>query len=199
MNTQNPDRDQPQQPSQSGQSSKFRTAAYDPTRTYDTVLGRPRQLEVLRKLTIVSFVLYLVSSVVGTIMAMDESLMRHSLEQTGAFTETQINDALEGAATIGLITSIVMAAVAVILYVVVIIGVSRAKNWGRIMGIVLAIIGGLFTLYGLVTSLGDFAVAPGLLTVSTVIIVAWLAVTIWWIIIAFNTHVRSYFASSASA
>jgi len=175
--------------------SKFNTTVYDSTKTYDSVQGRPKKFDKLRKLTVVSFILYLLSSVVGTIMAMDESLLRRSLQETGALTETQIEDALEGTTTMSITVSIVMAAVATILYVVVLIGVSRAKNWGRVMGIILAIVGGIFTLSGSAMSIGDFTVAPVLLTVSTVIIVAWIVVSILWLITAFNPQVRNYFKS----
>src|SRR5699024_6824756 len=75
--------------------SKINTTVYDSTKTYDSIQGRPKKFDKLRRLTVVSFILYLLFSVVGIIMAMDESLLSRSLQETGALRETHIEDALE--------------------------------------------------------------------------------------------------------
>lgn len=175
--------------------SKFGTSAYHEAGEYGTVVERPSQLGRLRTLTIVSLVLYLISSVVGAIMAMDETLIEESMRQTGMLTESQIEEAVAGAVVWGLITSIGFAVLAALLYVAVIIGLTLAKNWGRILGIVLAIIGGLVMLFGLVTSLGSLSLLPGLTIASAVVTVLWLAVSGWWLVVAFSAPLRRYFAA----
>lgn len=189
----------PQQSQQPVDGGKYNTAAYQPMGEYGTVVERPKQLGTLRNLTIVSLVLYVISSVVGIFTAMDETLIEESLRQSGTMTEAQIEEAMEMSMVFGLLTAIVMAVVTVILYIVVIIGVALAKNWGRILGIVLAIIGGLFMLFGLVTSFTNMDLAPGLTIASAVITVVWLAVSIWWLVVAFSAPVRNYFATPPQA
>lgn len=191
MNEQNPGPDHPPQ----NTGAKFGTDAYRSTGEYGTVVERPRQLSRLRTLTIVSLVLYLISSVIGAMIAMDETLIADTMRQTGMVTESQIEEAVEGAVVWGLVTSIGFAVFAALLYAVVIIGISLAKNWGRILGIVLAIIGGLVMLFGLVTSLGSLSLLPALTITSAVITVVWLAVTVLWLVVAFSAPLRRYFAA----
>lgn len=192
MNDHSPTPDHPSQ----RDGSKYGTNAYQSAGEYDTVIERPRrQLGRLRTLAIVSLVLYLISSAVGALIAMDETLIAESMRQTGLLTETQIEEATPGAVVWGLLTSIVFAVVPALLYVAVIIGLSLAKNWGRILGIVLAIIGSLVMLFGLLTSLGSLSLVPGLTVTSAAITVIWLAVTVWWLVLAFGVPVRRYFAA----
>src|SRR5699024_8396122 len=61
----------PEHPPQST-GSKYGTDAYRPADEYGTVVERPAQLGRLRTLTIVSLVLYVLSSVAAAIIAMDE-------------------------------------------------------------------------------------------------------------------------------
>ncbi len=208
MNTQQPDPNHPgpdragdtaHQAQQPGGGSKYNTAAYQPMSEYDTVIERPKQLGMLRNLTIISLVLYVISAVVGAIIAMDETIIEESLRQSGVLTEAQIDEAMQGAGLAGLVTTIIMTVVVVVLYIVVLIGVSVAKNWARILGIVLAIIGGLFTVVGLVMSLGDFTIAPTLISISAVLTAIWLAVSIWWLVTAFSAPVRKYFKTPPQA
>lgn len=191
MSDQHPGSDDPQH----SDGSKFDTAAYQAAGDYGTVVERPKQLRTLRNLTILSLVLYVIYSVISGIIATDEGLIEESMRQTGMLTDAQIEEGLEGAVVWGLLTTIVLTVLAVILYIVVLIGVSMAKNWGRIIGIVLAIVGGLFTLFGLVTSFGNMDLIPGLTIASAVITVIWLAVTVGWLVVAFSAPVRRYFAA----
>lgn len=195
MNEQNPAPDHPR-PSA---DSKYGTNAYQSAGEYGTVVERPSQLSRLRTLTVVSLVLYLIYSVVGALIAMDETVIEESMRQTGMLTESQIEEAVEGAAVWGLVTSIGFAVVVALLYVVVIIGISLAKNWGRILGIVLAVIGALVMLFGLLTSLGSLTLVPGLAITSAVITVFWLVVTGWWLVVAFSAPLRRYFAAPRQA
>lgn len=184
----------PQHPPQSA-GSKYGTDAYRSAGDYGTVVERPAQLRRLRTLTIASLVLYLLSSVVGAIIAMDETLIAESLRQSGMLTESQIEEALEGAVVWGLLWTIGTSVLVGLLYAAVIIGLSLARNWGRVLGIVLAIIGVLVMLFGLVTSLTSLSLLPGPTIASAVITVAWLAVTGWWLAVAFSAPLRRYFAA----
>ena len=188
----------PEHPPQST-GSKYGTDAYRPADEYGTVVERPAQLGRLRTLTIVSLVLYLLSSVAAAIIAMDERLIAQSLRQSGMLTEPQIEEAIEGAVVGGLLWAIGTSVLVGLLYAAVIIGLSLARNWGRVLGIVLAILGILVMLFGLVTSLGSLSLLPVPTIASVLLTVVWLAATGWWLAVAFSAPLRRFFASSRAS
>lgn len=191
---------QPQgQPGGQQPGSKYNTTAYQPAGQYGAPLQRPQALATLRNLTIVSAALYLVSMIVGVITSMDEDLIAEQLRATGVMTDAQIEEALEMSMTFGIISVVATGLVALIIYVVVIIGVSMAKNWGRILGIVFAIIGLLFTVFGTISGGIGYAISSPLMIVSTVISVIWMVVSILWLVKAFSAPVREYFATPPQA
>lgn len=179
--------------------NKYNTAAYQPAGQYGAPLQRPKGLDTLRNLTIVSAVLYLVSMVIGVIVGMDEELIAEQLRATGGITESQIQEMLDVSIMIGILTVLGTGLIALIIYVVVIIGVSKGKNWGRILGIVFAIIGLLFTLFGTISGGVTNAVSTPMMIVSTVVSVIWMLVSILWLVKAFSAPVRQYFATPPQA
>lgn len=187
----------PQYPAPAG--NKYNTAAYQPMDQYGKVAHRPKQFGRLRNLTIVSLILYALSAIPGMIVATDKAVVEEALRESGTFTETQISEMLEVTLLTGLITTLVLTLVAVVLYLVVLIGISKAKNWGRILGIVFAILGGVVTLVGVVLSIGDLSAAPTLTIMSFVISGIWLLVSVWWLVTAFSAPVRNYFKTPPQA
>lgn len=199
MTTQSPQPDQrgsdAQNTSPSTTGSKYNTVPYEPMDRYNTKVQRPRQVGILRNLTLVSLILYVVSAIPAVIVATDEALVEQTLREAGTLTQAQIDDMLDATVFTGMITTIVTTALAVILYLVVLFGIAKAKNWARTLGIVLAIIGGLLTLFGFVTSFGGLSAAPTLTIMSLVLGGVWLIVTIWWLVTAFGAPIRLYFAT----
>ncbi|WFP17344.1 hypothetical protein [Citricoccus muralis] len=197
----------PQPPQQDPQSqyggqqpgNKYNTAAYQPAGQYGAPLQRPKALATLRNLTIISAVLYVISSIIGVIAGMDEELIAQQLRDAGGLTEAQIEEFLDASMMIGVITVIGISVVGLIMYTVVIIGVSLAKNWGRILGIVFAIIGLLYTVFGVISGGLDYAVSSPLMIASTVVSVIWMLVSILWLVKAFSAPVREYFATPPQA
>lgn len=179
--------------------NKYNTAAYQPMDQYGTVAQRPKQLGTLRNLTIFSLILYVLSAVPGMIVATDKAVVEQKLRESGTLTEAQIDEMLEITLLTGMITTIIMMLLAIVLYIVVLVGISKAKNWGRILGITLAILGGVETLVGIVRSFGDISAAPTLTIVSLVIGGIWLLVSIWWLVTAFSAPVRNYFTTPPHA
>lgn len=199
--------DYPQPPQQDPQGhyggqqpgTKYNTSAYQPAGQYGAPLQRPKALATLRNLTIISAVLYVVQSIFGVIAGMDEDLIVDQLQSAGGMTDAQIEEFLDATMMIGLITTLALSIISLILYVVVIIGISLAKNWGRIMGIVFAILGLLFSIFGMVSGGLEYLVASPLMIASTAVSVIWIAVGIFWLVKAFSAPVREYFATPPQA
>ncbi|WBL19027.1 hypothetical protein [Citricoccus sp. NR2] len=179
--------------------TKYNTAAYQPAGQYGAPLQRPRALDTLRNLTLISAGLYLVSTIISVFTSLDEDLIAEQLRSTGMLTETQIEESIEFGLISGLVTVLATGLIALILYVVVIIGVSKAKNWARILGIVLAIIGLLFTVGGTLMGGIGAAFASPLMIASTVVLILWIVVSVLWLIKAFSAPVREYFAAPPQA
>src|SRR5699024_5353491 len=87
---------------------------------------------------------------------------------------------------------IVPVVISVTFYLVVYGGLKRVKAWGLITGIVMAFIGFIFmTIFGVLSNLG---MTDATVVTTLVISLAWAAVTIWWLVLAFSAPVRGYIA-----
>lgn len=179
-----------------GQGSKFGTAAYNPQQSFEQ--GRPAKVGTLHKMTIASLVIWLVSLVPGILMSMSpdfEEQMRQ-MYVDGGMGEEMAAQAAEAAGTFGIITTIVLAVVALVPYILVLVGVPRGKNWARILGIVFAIIAVLFTIYGLATSGMSLQTGGAMAIVGLILNVLFLVVNIYWLVLAFNGRVAEWFKST---
>ena len=179
-----------------GQGSKFGTAAYTPQQSFEQ--GRPAKVGTLHKMTIASLVIWLVSLIPGILMSMSpdfEEQMRQ-MYVDGGMGEDMAAQAAEAAGTFGIITTIVLAVVALVPYILVLVGVPKGRNWARILGIVFAIIGVVFTAMGLVGSGTDLQIGGAMAIVGLILSVLFLVVNIYWLVLAFNGRVADWFKST---
>lgn len=179
-----------------GQGSKYGTAAYNPQQSFEQ--GRPAKVGTLHKMTIASLVIWLASLIPGILMSMSpdfEEQMRQAYID-GGMGEEMAAQAAEAAGTFGIITTVVMAIVALIPYILVLIGVPKGKNWARILGIVFAIIAVLFTIYGLATSGMSLQIGGAMSIVGLILNVLFLVVNIYWLVLAFNGRVADWFKAA---
>ncbi|GAA3701980.1 hypothetical protein GCM10022377_14530 [Zhihengliuella alba] len=167
--------------------SKFGTDAYDPNQ-YGGTAAEPKQFGLLKKVTIASAVLFVISFIAGLPAATDTAMLREQMEATGAPVDESM---LQMAQNMAIGTTVATAVVGLALYALVIIGLYKRQNWARILGIVFAILsvlGGVWSLFnsGAVMAMGGVGVLSIVLGVITLI------VNIYWLVLAFNPRVAEY-------
>lgn len=170
--------------------SKFGTSGYDPGANYNASMGEPRQYSLLKTMTLVGLGLYLLSQLIGMLPLMGDEgrqTMEDSLAATG---QTASPEMIDGAIAFAVGTVVVLAAIALGLYLLVYFGLKQVKNWARVTGVVFAIIGLVFTVGGLALDGSMLSSAFGL--ISLMISIAWAAVTVYWLVLAFSAPVRDY-------
>lgn len=79
------------------------------------------------------------------------------------------------------------------LYVLVLIPLLGRKNWGRILGIVFAILGGLSGLFGLIGVISNFTVSAGLGLVTLLQAVVQVGTAVWFLVFAFRSEVAAWY------
>jgi hypothetical protein len=180
-------------PAAGDQGSRYGTAAYNPG-AVGQEMAEPKGWARLKTLTLASLALYVLSSIVGFILAGNEAYMDAQLDaQAGlGVPRDELQEIVEASMAFTMILSIVLLALAVGLYLLVFFGLKRGKNWARILGTVLAAVGALFTLGGLAGVGLMMSAAPGLGAAMLVISLALAAVNIWWIVTAFSKDVNAY-------
>ncbi|WP_102160737.1 hypothetical protein [Zhihengliuella halotolerans] len=154
----------------------------------ETAAPEPSKFAMLKKLTLVSAALYLISTLVGLPAAMDTSAVREQLELSGVPADDTMLQATQATA-IG--TAIAMLVVGLGLYALVIIGLYKRKNWARVLGIIFAII----SLVGFLFSLFASGLMPGAASQSvftTILGVVSALVTVYWLVLAFSSQVSEY-------
>lgn len=80
------------------------------------------------------------------------------------------------------------------LYALVIIPLLAGKNWGRILGIVFAILGGLSGLFGMFGIFEAFTISAGLGLVMLLQAVVQAGTAIWFLVFAFRAEVSAWYA-----
>lgn len=174
--------------------SKFGTAPYDPN-AVGGPMAEPPKFALLKKLTLVSLAIYVLSGIVSLFPAMDEEMISQQLADQGlAVTEEELSMAVTGA----LIFAVVSLVIPVILYVVAYLGISKVKNWGRILGTVFAALGTLISLSGLF-GVGAMLDMGAIGVISLLLTLAFIAVNIYWFVVAFSKENGEYFAQGRVA
>lgn len=79
------------------------------------------------------------------------------------------------------------------LYALVVIPLLGRKNWGRILGIVFAILGGLGGLINLVISISFFTLDPNLAFVLLLHAIIMMGTAIWYLVFAFQADVAIWY------
>ncbi|WP_022869379.1 hypothetical protein [Yaniella halotolerans] len=80
------------------------------------------------------------------------------------------------------------------LYVLVLIPLLGGKNWGRILGIIFAILGGLSGLFGLFTALTMFSLSAAMAIVSLLTNIVYVATAVWFLIFVFRPEVAAWYS-----
>ncbi|MGC5048950.1 hypothetical protein [Micrococcus porci] len=176
---------------QPGEGSRFGTQAYGaPGLQYGAPLAEPATFRTLLKLTLASAVVYVLSALPGLFVDQD-ALVRDQLRAQGKSAE-QIDQAMQNAGMVSAMAGIglvVWLLIALGLYALVYFGLRARKNWARVLGIVLAILGTLSAVFGLFR-LGSFP--AGVMIASLVLSVLFIAVNVLWLVNAFNKDVAAY-------
>lgn len=146
----------------------------------------PLQQARLLKLTLASAGLYLLNLMVSLIVTSTVDLTA-AYERLGFTTEQAQLAASQ--VTGSMVSTVVTAVIALGLYVLIYTGLKKGRNWARILGIVLAILSAIGTVFGVFGSLlfGGWAIVLIALTVAVLI------VDILWLITAFSAPVRAWF------
>lgn len=146
----------------------------------------PPQHARLLKLTLASAGLYLLNLVVSLVVTSTVDLTA-AYERLGFTTEQAQLAATEASGSV--LSTIISAVIALGLYALVYTGLKKGRNWARIVGIILAILSAIGTVFGVFGSLlfGGWAVVLIALTVAVLI------VDILWLITAFKAPVRAWF------
>ena len=113
--------------------------------------------------------------------------MRESLETAGQPVEESM---IDGMVIGAMVFSLVLIAISLGLYLLVFFGLKKVKGWARVTGMVLAFIGLAFTVGGFVIGGTDMGSGTG--AVATILSVVWIAATVYWLVLAFNSQVRDY-------
>lgn len=175
--------------------SRYGTAAYDPGRSFDE--GRPAKVATLRTVTLVSLALWTLSNILSVLLLLDPSYqdtLRQSYLDAG-LSQEQAEQAVSMGGAIGLVFSLVIFVITLVVYILVLVGIPKGRNWARILGIVFAILGIVWVGFGAVGSLSTLgsvgAVGIGAFVLSLLFIVA----NFYWLVLAFNRPVAQWFSA----
>lgn len=178
--------------------ARFGTPAYGADAQYGAPVAEPAKFRTLLKLTLLSAVLYLLSSI-PSFFTDTEGQTRAQLEQAGMSPE-EIEQTLQLTGVASVIGVVATLLVGLGLYALVYFGLKAVKNWARILGIVLAILSVVGSVLGvlaagLLAGLGmdlglDLSSPLGIL--GAVLSLAALVVNILWLVNAFNKDVAAY-------
>lgn len=172
--------------------SKFGTTSYSRDHAYDAPTEEPRKYALLKRVTLVSFGLFLIFALLSLIplaSGQAEEVARAELEGMD-LAGSSVEDAIALGMTFAWTVLIVPLVIGVTLYLVVYAGLRKVKAWGRNLGIVMAFIGLIYMIiFGVLSNLG---MTDATVVTTLVISLAWAAVSIWWLVLAFSAPVRGY-------
>lgn len=176
--------------------SKYGTAPYDPN-AFGGPVQEPKEYGLLMKLLYGVFGIYLINQLLGLLATFDDSFVdavREEYETNPAlagYTDAQIDEMMDMVLPMAIGMTIFFMVVGVGLFLLVIMGLRRKKDWARVTGIVFAIIGAVFSILGALYQMtGMMATMAGML--SMVLMLAYIGLTIAWLVMAFNRNVRDY-------
>lgn len=141
----------------------------------------------VRQVQLATLVSAVAAIVLGIISAITNSVVLSSEFQSAGVDSSLVT----GGTVFGTIIGVVLTAG---LYVLVLIPLLGGKNWGRIVGIVFAILGGLSGLFGLFTSLGLFSLSAAMGITSVLSNLAYVGTAIWFLIFVFRPEVAAWYS-----
>jgi hypothetical protein len=171
---------------------RYGTGAYDPNQ-YTGTAAAPAELKKLLTLTLVSAGLYLLSGAVA-IFATASTDMTDVYRQMGMPSD-QAALMAEQAGGVATATSVITLVIAMALYALVYVFLKKGRNWARILGIVLAILGAVGTLFGFIGALAYGGTGIVMIVVGVLHAVA----NILWLVTAFKAPVARWFGQHRTA
>lgn len=151
-------------------------------RVFSNSSGLPQAVRQVQLSALVSAAGYLVLGIIGLIVS---SVVMSGYGSAIGF---------DGLGGIGAGLGIFFLIVTMGLYALVIIPLLGGQNWGRILGIVFAILGGLSGLFALFNLGAEFAWSAGLGMISTLSIIVQVGTAIWFLVFAFRSEVAAWYA-----
>ncbi|GAB3179540.1 hypothetical protein GCM10027060_07470 [Nesterenkonia halophila] len=185
------------QPPEGGpqQGPRFGTDPYDPS-AVGGPMAEPRKFSRLKQLTLLSLAIF----VVGTVLSMIPMFTGQTREQTAEQFDTmgmQYTDAdLDGAVAGSITFTAAVLVVGLIVYLLIYFGLVKTKNWARVLGIVFAILGTLMMLFVGASGLLD---PTGLNLLLMLLGLIGAVVGIFWLVTAFNGHVKAYLTQNVQS
>lgn len=172
-------------------TSKFGTDPYA-AGTHGGPMAEPKKFSQLKLFTLISLAVYVVSGLPGLFGSGEaaQQEMITAAEQGGMAS----GEAAEFAdMMVGITTAIswITLVIGIGLYLLVYFGLTKHKNWARVTGIVFAIIGVVFSVLGLASGA---VTGAGFSVLALVLTLVYVAVTIYWLVLAFNSQVKAYLA-----
>lgn len=131
-----------------------------------------------------------IASAVGYLIMQVISLIVSSVALSGVISELGIGGMAGAGAAFGIVSLIFGLG----LYVLVIVPLLGRKNWGRILGIVFAFLGGLSYLFNVFTIGAVFAWSTGLGIVTLIQIIVQVGTAAWYLAFAFRADVAAWYA-----
>lgn len=160
--------------------------------------GRPQKVEALRSVAVTSLVLAVISQLVSYLNGRTEAYrqdMTEYLIRLGLSPEVAQQPA-PGSGPGAALGTIFGAAILIGLYLLVINGLVRRRNWARVLGIVFALVSVAAGVGGLLLSaVADVPLVLGGLLglLSLLLSVATLVVDSYWLVLAFDRRVAAWY------
>jgi|GEM_PF-2355757 len=173
-------------------SNKYGTTPYSPTDAHS--LGEePRSVRLTKVLVWPLLVLHALSALFSIIAMQSMGPADYFRDYLPPQEFEQLSpDMLDTMFSAALISSIGFAAINVVLFVVVGLGLRANRNWARFLGLILAVLFLISALYSLVfaTPYGDMS---GVMFFETIISWVIVLVTIWWGVQALDKRTGQWF------
>lgn len=182
----------PQNPQYPQDGNRYGTTGYNPNQSFE--MSKPPKVDRLFQMTLASLAIYVISGLLGLFAAFSaegREAARAELEgqDLGGMS---VDQAITAGVVVAVVIALVILLVAVIGYVLVLLGIKKRWGWSRIFGIVLAILGIIFTLIGL------FSGGSAVMVILNVLLgLAFIAVNVYWLILAFNGQVAAWMSRRA--
>lgn len=176
------------------QGSRYGTTPYQAAGPYGAPVERPKSFDTLLKLTLASLGIWVLSTVLSFIFRPSEEQLLQSIRDQFEAAGQPVDDATVQAAldmgmAVGIASSVVMLILGIGLYLLVYLPLRNGKNWARVLGIVLAIIGIIFTAVGY-TQLGVYSGVGLALSIATGVL--FIVANVFWLMMAFKPEVAAY-------
>lgn len=165
----------------------YNTAAYDPNQVYGGIGEEPAGSKMMKKIILILMGIQVLGLLLGLFLIDDATVEAAMTANMSAQEAAQFGSG--GMKGFFIATLIGVAIVQLGLFLLVYLGLRANKNWARILGLVFAFIGAISWLFGL------FQPGTAYGIVSMIMSLGSLALTVWWIILAFQKPQAQWYAA----